>query len=97
MTDFWITTTSASAAPGSSPYAGLLHHMVDAVGHAPQMPYYATGFVQCKDRYRNQSQLLAVANGYASAGYAMLCRSPDPPPALAQLRLAWAAHLDDRD
>jgi alpha-glucosidase (family GH31 glycosyl hydrolase) len=41
--------------------AEILNKMVDAVGHAPTMPYYATGFIQCKDRYRNQSQILDVA------------------------------------
>lgn len=89
--DFWITTTSGSAPPGTSPYAELLSHsasvdhgrvqripalstpprcftVVDSVGHAPQMPYYATGFVQCKDRYRNQTQLLEVANGCVHCG-----------------------------
>jgi len=28
------------------------------------LPDYATGFIQCKNRYRNQSQLLDVARGY---------------------------------
>ena len=64
--DVWITTTPAGLVPGGpvSPYQPLLNQYVDAVGHAPQMPYYSTGFIQCKDRYRNQSQLLAVAQGY---------------------------------
>ena len=68
--DFWITTTPGAFAPadGMSPYALLLAAYVDAVGHAPQMPYYATGFIQCKDRYRNQSQLLDVAHGYVDRG-----------------------------
>jgi alpha-D-xyloside xylohydrolase len=66
--DLWITTTPADFDPASgvSPYAPLLRRYVDAVGHAPPMPYYATGFVQCKDRYRNQSQLLDVARGYVA-------------------------------
>ena len=64
--DVWITTTAADFDPasGRSPYADLLLHYVDAVGHASTMPYYATGFIQCKDRYRNQTQLLDVARGY---------------------------------
>jgi hypothetical protein len=28
------------------------------------MPFDATGFIQCKNRYRNQTQLLDVAHGY---------------------------------
>jgi alpha-glucosidase (family GH31 glycosyl hydrolase) len=64
--DMWITTTSAGfdATSGKSPYAELLKHYVDAVGHASTMPYYSTGFIQCKDRYRNQTQVLDVARGY---------------------------------
>lgn len=64
--DLWITTTSDSFDPatGRSPYADLLSQYVDAVGHASLMPFYSTGFIQCKDRYRNQSQLLDVARGY---------------------------------
>ena len=59
--DVWITTTPADFDPASgvSPYAPLLSQYVDAVGHAPTMPYYATGFIQCKDRYRNQSRACA--------------------------------------
>jgi len=32
------------------------------------MPAWSTGFVQCKDRYRNQSQVLDVARGYVERG-----------------------------
>ena len=64
--DMWITTTSVDFDPsaGVSPFAQLLSNYVDAVGHASTMPFYSTGFVQCKDRYRNQTQLLEVARGY---------------------------------
>lgn len=65
--DIWITTTNSSTTTGSQ-YAELMHHYVDAVGHAARMPYYSTGFIQCKDRYRNQSQLMDVARGYVSRG-----------------------------
>ena len=60
--DMWITTTPTDFDPrsGVSPYALLLSQYVDAVGHASTMPYYATGFIQCKDRYRNQSQVRAL-------------------------------------
>ena len=46
----------------------LLHEYADAVGHPTPMPTWTTGFIQCKDRYRNQTQLLNVARGYASRG-----------------------------
>ena len=64
--DFWVTTTPAipSTSPytttSTSPYAKMLRHFVDAVGHAPQMPFYSTGFIQSKNRYRTQAQLLEV-------------------------------------
>ena len=56
--DFWITTTPA--ATSTSPYATLLRQFVDVVGHAPPMPFYSTGFIQSKNRYRTQAQLLEV-------------------------------------
>jgi alpha-D-xyloside xylohydrolase len=42
----------------------MLHNYVDAVRHAPPMPSYVAGFWQCKNRYRNQTQVLDVARGY---------------------------------
>jgi alpha-D-xyloside xylohydrolase len=66
--DFWVTTLPPTSDPAVSPHALLLHNMVDVVGHAPAAPYYATGFIQCKDRYRNQTQLMDVARGYVSRG-----------------------------
>jgi alpha-D-xyloside xylohydrolase len=50
-----------------SPLAKLLHRYVDATGHTPPLPAYATGFIQSKDRYRNASQLLAVAREHVLA------------------------------
>lgn len=42
--DFWITTTTPGIdAKQTSIYADMLSKMVDAVGHAPAMPSYATG------------------------------------------------------
>ena len=32
------------------------------------MPSWTSGFIQCKDRYRNQSQVLEVARGYVDRG-----------------------------
>ena len=40
----------------------------DAVGYAPLMPAFASGFIASKDRYRNQSQFLDVAHGYIDRG-----------------------------
>jgi alpha-D-xyloside xylohydrolase len=69
--DFWITTTSSSSTPGVSIYRELHQSVIDVTGHGTPLPYYATGFIQCKDRYRNQTQLLDVAQGYASRSIAV--------------------------
>ena len=61
--DFWITTSGSSSL---NMFADILQSYADAVGHAPPMPDYATGFWQSKNRYRNQSQLLDIAAGYAA-------------------------------
>ena len=69
--DMWITTTPDDAvfdAAHPHPFLALLEQYADAVGHAPPMPAFAAGFIACKDRYRNQSQLLDVAHGYIDRG-----------------------------
>ena len=68
--DFWITTTPGNAVstPTHSFHKDLLLHLADAGGHAMPMPFWTTGFIQCKDRYRNQTQLLSVARGYVERG-----------------------------
>ncbi|MFI9383278.1 TIM-barrel domain-containing protein [Kutzneria sp. NPDC052558] len=58
--DYWVTT-------GDTP-ADLLAHYADATGHAPAMPYWATGFWQSKLRYRNQDELMAVAREHRDRG-----------------------------
>ncbi|WP_136192610.1 glycoside hydrolase family 31 protein [Actinomyces procaprae] len=58
--DYWVTA-------GSSP-AQIMAHYADAVGHAPQLPDWASGFWQCKLRYRNQQELLEVAREYKRRG-----------------------------
>ena len=63
--DFWVTTTPAA---GGNPFAALIKNYGAATGLPSELPYFATGFIQCKDRYRNQTQLLDVANGYKSRG-----------------------------
>ena len=62
--DFWVTAPPPPASADDLPLAGIMRHYADAVGHAPPMPFAASGFWQSKNRYRNQSQLLAVAHGF---------------------------------
>lgn len=54
--DYWITA-------GDSP-AQIVRQYGEATGKAPMMPEFATGFWQCKLRYRNQQELLEVAREY---------------------------------
>jgi alpha-D-xyloside xylohydrolase len=57
--DYWITAGQP---------AQVLRNYADATGHAPPLPEWASGFWQCKLRYRTQDELMAVAREYASRG-----------------------------
>ena len=68
--DFWVTTggpstaSAASAAAASvdeNPFKTMLGQFADVTGHPPPMPDFATGFWQCKNRYRSQEELLSTA------------------------------------
>lgn len=51
--DIWITTTPGDAIYDDThphPFLPLLTQYADAVGHAPLMPAFATGFIASKDR-----------------------------------------------
>jgi alpha-D-xyloside xylohydrolase len=50
------------------PFKAILQQSVAAMGFAPALPYVASGFVQSKDRYREQGQLLEVAAQYRARG-----------------------------
>ena len=54
--DYWITA-------GDTP-AEISRNYARATGFVPMMPEYGLGFWQCKLRYWNQEQLLAVAREY---------------------------------
>ncbi|MFI1338290.1 TIM-barrel domain-containing protein [Streptomyces sp. NPDC020845] len=61
--DYWIT-----AAPTPKE---ILARYADATGHAPELPEWASGFWQCKLRYRTQDELLAVAREHRRRGLPM--------------------------
>ncbi len=61
--DYWITA-------GDSP-AEIIEHYVDATGHAPMLPEFASGFWQCKCRYKTQDELLSVAREHRDRGLPM--------------------------
>lgn len=43
---------------------GALAGYSDLTGHAPMLPKWALGFIQCKNRYRSQEELLHLANEF---------------------------------
>jgi alpha-D-xyloside xylohydrolase len=48
--------------------AEILARYADATGHAPRLPGWASGFWQCKLRYRSQEELLEVAREHRRRG-----------------------------
>ncbi|MDX6765805.1 MAG: glycoside hydrolase family 31 protein [Candidatus Methylacidiphilales bacterium] len=58
--DLWITVEPS--------YAGILKNYASATGGSPPFPTYASGFWQCKLRYRNQEELLSVAREHKRRG-----------------------------
>lgn len=58
--DYWVTA-------GDTP-AQILSNYADAVGHAPDLPEWASGFWQCKLRYLSQDEILEVAREYRRRG-----------------------------
>lgn len=58
--DYWIT---AAGEP-----ADLLRAYGEAVGRAPMLPDWASGFWQCKLRYKTQDELLGIAREYKRRG-----------------------------
>ncbi len=58
--DYYITA-------GDS-YAEIMEHYADVTGHAPEFPYWASGFWQCKLRYRTQDDFLDVAREFKKRG-----------------------------
>jgi alpha-D-xyloside xylohydrolase len=58
--DYWITA-------GDTP-AEIMEHYVDATGHAPVLPEFASGYWQSKLRYDSQEQLMDVAREHKRRG-----------------------------
>ena len=61
--DIWVTV-------GDTP-AEIEEAYADATGKVPMMPDYATGFWQCKLRYKTQDQLMEVAREHKRRGLPM--------------------------
>jgi alpha-D-xyloside xylohydrolase len=58
--DYWVT---AAGEP-----AGLVRAYTGVTGRPPELPGWASGFWQCKLRYKTQDELLAVAREYKRRG-----------------------------
>ncbi|MEM7030666.1 MAG: TIM-barrel domain-containing protein [Chloroflexota bacterium] len=54
--DYYITAADS--------YADILENYANVAGHAPEFPYWASGFWQCKLRYKTQDEFLAIARGF---------------------------------
>ncbi|MCY6379625.1 glycoside hydrolase family 31 protein [Hoeflea prorocentri] len=63
--DYWITAGDNDREVLSA------YHKV--TGHSPVLPQWATGFWQCKLRYRTQEELLNVAHEYKRRGLPLSC------------------------
>lgn len=61
--DYWVTA--------AGPPAAVCAAYADATGHVPMMPERGLGFWQCKLRYWNQDQLLAVVREHRRRGLPM--------------------------
>ncbi|MEV6491182.1 TIM-barrel domain-containing protein [Actinoplanes sp. NPDC051633] len=57
--DYFLTTGTP---------ARILARYADATGHAPPLPSWASGFWQCKLRYRSQEEILEVAREHKRRG-----------------------------
>jgi alpha-D-xyloside xylohydrolase len=58
--DYWVTTAATPAE--------IVSHYASATGLPPMLPDWASGFWQCKLRYKNQAELLEVAREYRRRG-----------------------------
>lgn len=53
VVDFWVETCPVGGCKMTTaphPFISLLSQATDVIGHAPPLPSFATGFIQCKDR-----------------------------------------------
>jgi len=61
--EFFVTTFASGSVPSQRVF-DIMHSYVDAVGHIPMMPEWATGYWHSKNRYHTQTELLEVAQGF---------------------------------
>eukprot|EP01050_Picozoa_sp_SAG11_P029441 SAG11_NODE_8293_length_1033_cov_1.943255_1_plen_286_part_10 len=66
--DIFVCTTAANLSAAQSPWADRMAKFTAAVGRAPVFPRWVSGYWQSKNRYRNQSELLAAVRGHRALG-----------------------------
>lgn len=72
--DMWISTTSATQLDtyekfsAQSMWSELLFKYTLATGRSPVYPEFSTGLWQSKNRYRNQSEVVSVVQGFLDRG-----------------------------
>lgn len=68
--DFWVTTRAANTAGHMAAAQSILHNFVDAVGHAPILPEWASGYWHSPMGHPdyNQSTATAAAEGLHARG-----------------------------
>ena len=49
-------------------YADIMENYADVTGHAPEFPWWASGFWQCKLRYKSQDEFLTAAREFKRRG-----------------------------
>jgi len=54
-------------------FDGIVAELRQLTGHAPMLPKWAFGFLQSKERYTSQAELLAVAREYRERGLPLDC------------------------
>ena len=65
--DVFLTTTPSNASASVPPYESLIHNFLVATNSFPRvLPHYASGFWQCKLRYRSRAEVIAAAQGYVN-------------------------------
>jgi alpha-D-xyloside xylohydrolase len=65
--DYFVTVPPAGCPPSKAGPA-IMRAYVDAVGHSPAMPQWATGYWHSRNRYSSQGMLLDAAKGFHERG-----------------------------
>jgi len=65
--DYWVTTAREDEAGGI--WRGLLERFTLVSGRVQPLPWFATGFWQCNNRYRTPQEVVSVASEHKRRGH----------------------------